>query len=303
VTVALNGPPGALYAPLYEARANSDFRNGALAVSIVPARHGDALGALESRRAAIAVTTEPDLLTARDAGARLVAIGALITEPLDAIVSLQSRPVAAPAALAGQTVATTGTPLAGAQLETVLGTAGVPTARVRTVTVPEAGLVAALTRPGSRVHATLGGPWPIQLVTLDRAHHNAVELGLPQAGVPLYSGLVLAVRVGEARYHGPLLRAFMQSLSRGAQAVAANPAAAAVTVVRADPRLRVGFERAVLGLTVPITSSQTETEPFGYQDPRRWQAFGVWMRSHGLLRNPGNAGLAITDEFLPGQGE
>jgi ABC-type nitrate/sulfonate/bicarbonate transport system substrate-binding protein len=120
--------------------------------------------------------------------------------------------------------------------------------------------------------------------------------------VPPYSGLVLVVRAGEAHYDGPLLRAFLQSLGRGAAAVAANPAAAAATVAKASGR-SVGHERAVLALTAPLSTAPTAAEPFGYQDPLLWQSFGAWMHAHGLLRSASNAGLAITDEFLPGQGE
>jgi hypothetical protein len=303
VTVATNGPPGALYAPLYEARANGDFRDGALAVTIVPARGGDSLAALESHAATVAVTSEPELLKARDAGAKVVAIGALIGQPLDGIVSLARRPVTGAAKLAGQTVAMAGTPLARAQLATVLAAAGVPARSVHAVTVPAAALDTALTAPRRAARATLGGPWPAQLAALDRAHHPAAVLGLASSGVPPYSGLVLAVRLGEARYDGPLLRAFLQSLSRGAAAVAANPGAAAATLARADRRLQPGFERSVLSLTMPLIANATTVEPFGYQDPRRWQTFGTWMAAHGLLRKRPNADLAITDEFLPGQGE
>jgi putative hydroxymethylpyrimidine transport system substrate-binding protein len=301
VTVALDGPPSALYAPLYQARADGAFGAGALAVKIVSAVHGNSLAALESGRATVAVTSEPELLVARAAGAPVLAIGALTNQPLDAIVSLARRPVGAGSQLAGRTIATTGTPLAQAQLATVLAASGVPAERVHTVTVPAARLSAALI--GRRAAgAALGGPWPLELVALGHAGRPARALALPRSGVPPYSGLVLAVRLGEAHYHGPLLRAFLQSLSRGAAAVAANPAAAAASVARSGGGQSASAERAVLALTAPLSASATASEPFGYQDPRLWQAFGAWMRAHGLLRNEPNAGLAITNEFLPGQG-
>jgi ABC-type nitrate/sulfonate/bicarbonate transport system substrate-binding protein len=299
VTVALDGPPSALYAPLYEAKAAGDFAAGALAVKIVPAANGNSLAALESARAAFAVTSEPALLAARDAGQRLVAIGALTSQPLDAIVSPASAPVGAANQLAGRTIASTGTPLARAQLATALAAGHVPPRRVHTVTVPAAELGAALTRRRGRV-AALGGPWPLELAALARAGRPARALALARAGVPPYSGLVLVVRIGEAHYDGPLLRAFLQSLSRGAAAVTANPAAAATAI---GGGRGAGYQRAVLALTAPLSAAPTAAEPFGYQDPQLWQSFGAWMRAHGLLRARPNAGLAVTDEFLPGQGE
>jgi ABC-type nitrate/sulfonate/bicarbonate transport system substrate-binding protein len=301
VTVALDGPPSALYAPLYEAQAAGDFAAGALAVKIVSAANGNSLAALESGRAEVAVTSEPELLAARDSGRRLVSIGALTSQPLDAIVSLASAPVGAARQLAGRTVAISGTPLARAQLATVLATARVPARRVHTVAVPAATLGATLTRRG-RV-AALGGPWPLELAALERAGRPARALALPRAGVPPYSGLVLVVRLGEAHQDGPLLRAFLQSLSRGAAAVAANPAAAAARIARLGGGQNAAYQRAVLALMAPLSASATAAEPFGYQDPLLWQSFGAWMLAHGLLRAAPNAGLAVTNEFLPGQGE
>jgi putative hydroxymethylpyrimidine transport system substrate-binding protein len=303
VTVAIDGPPGALFAPLYEAAANGDFRAGALAVTIAPAPQGDSLAALEAGRATVAVASEPALLAARDEGARLVAIGALVSEPLDAIVSLARRPVASAASLAGAVIATPGTPLAQAQLATVLATAHLAPGSVRAVAPAPAGLPATLTERRHAPRAVLGGPWPLAVVTLARGHHPTTVLRLPQAGVPAYSDLVLVVRIGEARADGPLLRAFLQSLSRGAQAVARNPAAAAATLATIYPRVGSAVELAALTALAPIVASASAAEPFGYQDPRRWRAFGVWMRAHGLLRTAADTAAAITDEFLPGQGE
>jgi hypothetical protein len=63
------------------------------------------------------------------------------------------------------------------------------------------------------------------------------------------------------------------------------------------------FELAVLRATAAVTQPTGSNEPFGFQAPLAWRRFGSWMRAHGLLGNPGDTALAITNEFLPGQGE
>jgi putative hydroxymethylpyrimidine transport system substrate-binding protein len=296
LTVALDGPPSALFAPLYTAQADGDFRLGALAVTLT--EPSDPLRALESGAAGVAVVSEPALLDARAGGATVVAIGALVSQPLDAIVSLAARPVASAAALAGDTVAVSPTPLAGAEMVSVLGAghpAGVHWATVR-------GSLAAALRSG-RAQATLSELWPIEQATLGLAHRPATVLELAQAGVPTYSGLVLAVRLDEAHYDGPLLRAFLQSLTRGERTAAADPTAAVMALAKANPSLSAAFERAVLRDVLRIASPANPKLPFGYQGPAAWQAFGAWMHGHGLLPGTQNTGNAITDEFLPGQGE
>ena len=299
LTVAIDGQPNALYAALYEAQAAGDFARGALAVKIMTPPGGDSLGALENGSAGVAVASEPQLLGARDRGARLVAIGALVGRPLDAFVSLARRPISDASALAGHTVASAGTPLAAAQLNTALAGAGIPPRSVRRA---QAGSNLAGALAHGHAIATLGGPWPLELAALEQAHHSPRVLELPNAGVPTYSGLVLVVRLGEAHHQGPLLRAFLQSLTRGAAAVATNPAGAATMLAHVEPLLDAAFERAALAALVPLTRPGGASQPFGFQNPYAWRAFGAWMHQHGLLSNA-NAGLAITDEFLPGQGE
>ena len=43
-------------------------------------------------------------------------------------------------------------------------------------------------------------------------------------------------------------------------------------------------------------------KPFGFADPASWQSYGQWMFRNQLLKRPPNAGDALTNEFLPGQG-
>ena len=92
---------------------------------------------------------------------------------------------------------------------------------------------------------------------------------------------------------------------RGWRAAEANPGAAAATVAAANPSLSESIEETALRQTLPSARPANATTPFGYQYATQWTAFAAWMHQHGLL--PGaaaaNPGLAITNEFLPGQGE
>ena len=300
LAVALDGPPSALYAALYSARAGGDFGLGALAVSIAPGTPSGAIAALESHRAAVAIVSEPELLAARGGGAQLVAIGALVRQPLDGIVSLARRPIASVAALSGRTLAIAPGAFAQAELATALSGAHLASSAVKTAPLG-AGPTDALRRTG--VAATFGTNWAIATATLAQSHESAHVLEIQQLGVPSYSQLVIAVRVGEAHYDGPLLRAFLQSLTRGERAAQADPTALAAVLERANPGLSRAFELALLREVLPLAAPSQSRQPFGYQDPYAWQAFASWMRSHGLIRNGATGGLAITDEFLPGLGE
>jgi putative hydroxymethylpyrimidine transport system substrate-binding protein len=296
--VAIGGAPSGLYAALYAAREDRDFAAGALAVTIrqVP----DPLATLEAGGAGVAIASEPQLLAARASGGRLVAIGALVRAPLDAIVSLATHPIASAVELAGATIAPLAGPLARAELATMIASAHLAPASVH---VAAAGALATPLSRQPAVQAQLADPWPVLVAALRAAHHPAAVLEVQQAGVPNYTGLAIVVRVGEAHYDGPLLRAFLQSLTRGQRAVAADPGAAAAQLAKVNPAMGAALERSVLAQTLPLTAPAEASNPFGYQNPDAWQAFGAWMTAHGLLAKGQNAGLAITDEFLPGEGE
>jgi len=297
VTVAVAGPVNALYASLYAASADGDFRLGALAVTITHPAHP--LRSLESGAAAVAILSEPQLLAARAQGAQLVAIGALVGGPLDAVVSLATRPITTAAALAGATMARLTDPLGQAELRTMLATAHLTPASVHPA--PTRDLKALL--GGGAANAVWAFQWPPYVASLALAHRQASVLEVQRAGVPTYSGLVVVVRVGEAHHDAPLLRAFLQALTRGQRAVAARPAAIAATLAKVNPQSSAAFERALLAQLAPLSAPVSAGEPFGWQNPADWQTFGAWLRTQGLAGGTADGGLAITDEFLPGQGE
>jgi putative hydroxymethylpyrimidine transport system substrate-binding protein len=43
-------------------------------------------------------------------------------------------------------------------------------------------------------------------------------------------------------------------------------------------------------------------KPYGFQDPRQWEAFAVWMQDNGILRESAGASGAFTNDYLPGSG-
>ncbi len=182
LTVALDGPPSALFAPLYTAQAAGDFRLGALAVTLT--EPSDPLRALESGAAGVAVVTEPALLDARAAGAGVVAIGALVSGPLDAIVSLAARPVA-PRGRARRRHGRGQPDAAGRGGDGVGAERRAP--RRRALGPRRA---AASRRPcgAARAQATLGEQWPVEQATLGLAHRPAAVLALARPECPPTAG-------------------------------------------------------------------------------------------------------------------
>ena len=299
--VMLDWFPNADHAALYAAIAHGDFRAAGLNVEpVVPSETAEPLKLLAAGKVDMAISYEPELLLARDQGLKLVSVGALVQRPLTSLIALGEQHVSSVAQLAGRTVGTAGIPYQAAELRTTLQHAGVNPATVKEVNVGF-NLVPAML--SGKVAATLGGYWNYEAVQLRLMHKHPVVIPVDQAGVPSYDELVLVVREEEARTRGQDLRAFLQALTRGEREVRANPTAAAGLLVKANPSLEAKLQLASIRQTLPATQPADASDPYGWQEPSAWAAFGDWMYAHKLLEHNPGAGLPpFTNEFLPGQG-
>ncbi len=301
-TVMLDWFPNADHAPLYAAVSHGYFAAAGLDVRpIVPSETAEPLKLLAAGKVDMAISYEPQLLLARDQGLKLVSIAALVQRPLTSIIALGSAHVQKVADLAGKRVGTAGIGYQAAELHTALQSAGVNPSSVQEADVGF-NLVPAML--SGKVAATLGGYWNYEALQLEEMHKHPVVIPIDQAGVPTYDELVLVVRSEEARLDGQDLRAFLQALTRGAQQVRADPAAAATLIVKANPAAQEKLQLASIEKTLPATLPTNKSHPYGWQEPSAWAAFGSWMLAHGLIHsNPNTTGLPpFTNEFLPGQG-
>ena len=91
--------PNADHAGIYAAQASGEYERAGLDVKIQPPPDAAApLKLLQAGRADLAISYEPELLLARDKGADLVAVGALVQKPLTSLMSLGERAITRPEA-------------------------------------------------------------------------------------------------------------------------------------------------------------------------------------------------------------
>jgi len=299
--VMLDRPANGTQAALYAALADGAFAAGGLAVSLAtPPTPSAPLAQLAAGTADMAISSEPELLIARDHGLALVSIAALVQQPLSSVIALPSRGVGSLAELAGRRVGTAGTQAQAEELSTVLVHAGVPATSVQEAHVGF-NYVPALLR-GS-VPATLGGFWSYDALALAAAHRKPLVVPVNQAGVPSYDELLLVVRTHEAERDGEALRAFLHALTRGQEEVKASPATASAQLVKANPGLPAKLQRESIERTLTVSYPADASDPFGFQEPATWEAFAHWMFKNGMLhRDPVTLAPPFTNEFLPGQG-
>jgi putative hydroxymethylpyrimidine transport system substrate-binding protein len=303
LNVMLDWFPNADHVGLYEALANGDFTDAGLDVHVqVPTDPATPLQLLAAGKVDVAISYEPEVMLARDAGEPLVAIGAIVQRPLTSIVSLASKHITTPAQLRGKRVGDAGIPYQHAYLETILKQAGVPASSVKEINVGD-DLVPAMV--SGRVDATIGAYWNYEAIQLREMGKKPNVIHVEDAGVPTYDELVLVTTENDIANKNNELRRFVQALGRGYEAVRANPQAGVSALVRAnptlDPRLQLASVRATLSSFFP-DDPRNPSLPWGWQDSSEWTAYGKWMLAEHLIKNPATVPDASTNQLLAGQG-
>jgi putative hydroxymethylpyrimidine transport system substrate-binding protein len=299
LSLMLDYLPNADHAGLYQALADGDMTKAGLDVHVqVPSDPAAPLKLLEAGKVDLAISYEPELLIARGKGAQLVSIAAIAQRPLTSLMTLD-RTVRTPADLRGGRVGTAGIPYQSAYLQTILARAGVPQESVKETNVGFNLIPVMLSK---KVDATLGAFWNVEGVQLRRAGRHPRIIHMEQVGVPTYDELVVVARKDTLAERGDDVRAFVQALGRGYAQARTDPAGAADALVKADPDLDRSFTLASVKASLPVFFPADSSKPFGWQDPRAWDAYGRWMFAHRLLSTRPTASVALTNEFLAGQG-
>ena len=300
LTLMLDWFPNADHVGIYQAQAEGDFAKAGLNVHLqVPSDPATPLQLLAAGKIDAAISYEPELMLARDKNEPLVSVAAIVQEPLTSIVSLGSKRITTPAQLRGKRVGDAGIPYQHAYLQTILAHAGVSAGSVKEVNVGS-NLVPAML--SGRVDATLGAYWNYEAIQLQRMGKHPDVIRMNQVGVPNYDELVLVVRESTLTRHPDEIRRFVQAIARGYESVRSDPASGVASLVRANPGLDRKFQTAAVGATLPAFFPSSPGNPWGYQDPVQWNAYGQWMLSNHLISNPGAVADASTNEELPGQG-
>jgi putative hydroxymethylpyrimidine transport system substrate-binding protein len=299
--VMLDYFPNADHAGIYAAKESGAYANAGLDVTITPPPDPSApLKLLLAGKTDLAISYEPELLLARDKGAELVAVGALVQKPLTSLMAVGKAGVRTPQDLRGKRVGTSGIPYQSAYLKTILETAGVDPGSVRETNVGF-NLVPAML--SGKVDATLGAFWNYEGTDLERRGRDPVIQRMDKLGVPTYNELIFVARRRDLdEEFGAKVRRFMQATARGHAALKADPAGALRGLLEADKGLDRGLQEAVVKATLPVFFPADAERPFGWQDLDEWQRYADWMLDEGLIRRRQVAEQAVTNEFLAGEG-
>jgi putative hydroxymethylpyrimidine transport system substrate-binding protein len=297
--LALDWFPNPDHAGVYAALERGYFEDAGLDVNPqIPSDPSAPIKQVAAGRAELAISYEPEVLLAREEGLDVVAVGALVREPLTSLISLGRPAIADGRELDGKRVATAGIPYQAAYLRAILERAGLSEDDVERVDV---GLNLLSPLIAGKVDAALGLFWNVEGVELRQRGDDPTVVPVDELGIPTYDELVL-VAAGERVADDPeAIRLFLAALERGTRAAAENPAEATRALLDANRDLDPRLTRSQVAETLPVLLPRDEGEPYGFMDPERWREFAGFMVDEGLIGSLPATDDALTNGLLPGK--
>lgn len=299
LSLTLDFYPNPDHAGIYMAEKLGYFEDAGLDVAIqAPADPSLPIKQVAAGRADLAISYEPEVMLAREQGLDVVAVAALVNQPLTSMFWLKKSDVKGVASLKGKTVAYAGIPYQEAFLETILERAGLVPDDVKAVNVGF-NLIPALL--SGSAEAMLGGFVNVEGIDLRERGKSAVVTPVDQLGVPTYDELVLVANPRTLEEDPEKFRLFIAALERGTDAAVEAPNAATMAITEANPDLDPKLTAAEVEATLPLLAARLEGQPYGYMDPEAWSEFAGWMRDNGLIETLPTAAELLDNAYLVGE--
>jgi putative hydroxymethylpyrimidine transport system substrate-binding protein len=306
VNLMLDWQPNADHAGIYEGIANGAFKKRALVVDPkVPSDPEGVIKQVEAGRVDLGISYASYVLAAQDKGAKIKSIAAIVNRPLNSLIWLKKSKIKNIKGLKGKTVGVSGDGPSNS-LNTILEKNGVPASSVKQIDV---GYDLQKVLVAGRVDASITGYWNVEGVQLQQAGLKPTVTPVDKAGSPTYDELVLIASTENLKdsRRVEIYRRFIAGLQEGTKAAVADPAAAFNSIASKYPDLKKTaadrkFNMASLKVTLPVLAqTNIGDNPFGWQDPETWAAYGKWMHDNGELSKSDTTYTdAITNDLLPG---
>jgi putative hydroxymethylpyrimidine transport system substrate-binding protein len=276
VRLMLDFTPNAAHAGIYAALAHHYDRGYGIALQVIPPPSpADSVELLEAGRVEFSVLDIHDLAIAREHGAQLVGVMAIVERPLAAVIAQPQ--IRTPAALQGKTVGVAGDPSDNAVLDSTVQGAGGDAAHVKTVTIG-----------GDAVPDLLAGRvagatafWNDEGVALARVRPGFNVFRVDQYGAPPYPELVLCARRSTLSSDPGLVHAVVGTLKRGYGVAISDPRAAADDLERQVPGLQSKLVAADLAALRPAFAGPNGRP--GELDPGVLRSWAAWEVRFGIV--------------------
>ncbi|MBA2440717.1 MAG: ABC transporter substrate-binding protein [Thermoleophilaceae bacterium] len=284
--IGLDFTPNAVHAPVYAAiREGHDRKHGVKLRIRPPGSAPDSLKLLTSGKADLAVLDIHDLGLARERGADVVGVAALVQRPLAAIIAQPD--IRRPRDLEGRRVGVSGLPSDPALLRAVVEDDGGDYAKVRQTTIGFAAVPSLIEKKIDAVPAF----WNAEGVALRQRGVPTREFRVDDFGAPRYPEVVLFATRATVERRREMVKSVLQALKDGTESVLGDPEPAIREIARAggaDEKL----VRAQLRAVSPALRPPLKLDPVALE---RWADFDA---RYGILERRPDVRRAFVFDLL-----
>ena len=275
-SLLLDFAPNGVHAGIYlaTARGYDDAEGVALEVR-APSASTDALRLLQGGRADMAILDIHDLGLARQEGADIVGVMAVVQRPLASVLAQPG--VKRPSDLERRRVGVTGLPSDVAVLRSVVAGDGGDPERVRTTTI---GFEAVRAMLAGRVDGATAF-WNVEGVALRERRSGTQEFRVDDYGAPAYPELVLCVTRETLESRRPVIEATIRALQRGYTQAQTDPESAVTALVDAGSGLDRDAAQAQLDAVAPAFTAGARA--FGELRGGVLREWAAWDVEFGIL--------------------
>jgi putative hydroxymethylpyrimidine transport system substrate-binding protein len=300
LSVLLDFFPNANHSGFFAAQGNGAFEQAGLDVKLqTPDDPATVLKLVAAGKVDLGISYTPEILEAREQGQDITAIASIVTRPLTSLVSLETADIKDPADLKGKTVGTAGIAYQTAYLDTIAKDAGLQPDDVKQVGVGFNLQSALLSR---KVDATLGAFWNYEGTELELKGRKARVVPVDELGIPTYDELVLVARADVLAKKESSIRRLVRAVGQGYEAVRENPEEGIKPLLAANKELDPELQLEVTKRTLDVFWPSDKSKPWGWLSHDTWTNYAEWMLENGLLTKRLPLDVAVTNDFLPGEG-
>jgi putative hydroxymethylpyrimidine transport system substrate-binding protein len=285
-SLLLDFTPNGVHAGIYLATERDyDEAEGVNLEVRAPGASTDALKLLRAGRVDMAILDIHDLALARENGADVVGVMAVVQRPL---ASLLAQPaIARPRDLEGKRAGVSGLPSDVAVLRSIVHGDGGDPDKVKSTTI---GFEAVKALLAHRVDAATAF-WNVEGVALKAQRPGIREFRVDDFGAPAYPELVLCVTRATLDDERPVIRATIRALQRGYNEAQVDPESAVSALVDANPDLDRAAAAAQLDTVSPAFTAGADV--YGQLRGDVLEQWADWDLKFGIVKQPIDVGAAF----------
>lgn len=282
--VMLDWYPNAVHSFLYVAKEKGYFKEQGIDVEFVmPAETNDPLRLVAARKIDLALTYQPEIISAIDKDIPVISIASIVNHPLNVLLVPQNSLITSPKDLEGKTIGYPSIPMNEALVHTMIKHDGGDPQKIKMVDVGWDLMPALSTK---KVDAISGGFLNHEEILLNKEGFQVKEFYPTNFGVPDYSELMLVTSQDEWKEKLDLIQKFWKAAQRGQQEVRKNPKASLEILMKQQRKefpLDPEVETQSLQKLLPLM--EVQGHEFGWQSKEQWEKVQQWLYDYHLINS------------------